>query len=267
VNQQFSVEQTHDSQMIPTPIRVAARSDTGKVREINEDAVATLPDFGVVVLADGMGGHNAGEVASLLAVETIATSLLSSTQAADRPPSIVPVIESANRAIRELIEQQPELEGMATTVALGWFHDGLIQFGHVGDSRIYRLREGSLQQLTRDHSMIQELVDQGVFGSLEEAHASGVRNNILTRGIGVEPSVEVDEGTETLHQGDIYLICSDGLSNMVTDPVMEQVLRQYRQDLEGASNRLLELALENGGQDNISLVLAQPVEGVEQYDV
>ncbi|HHH39463.1 MAG TPA: serine/threonine-protein phosphatase [Sedimenticola sp.] len=244
--------------MIPTPIRVAARTDTGNIREINEDAVVVLPEYGVAALADGMGGHNAGEVASQLAVETIAMELLAAMQEpAASMVGVGPAIEAANRAIRDLIGMQPELTGMATTVALGCFHDGVVDFGHVGDSRIYRLRDGVLRCLTRDHSMIQELVDQGVFGSLEEAAASGVRNNILTRGIGIDPDVQVDTGREMLRPGDIYLLCSDGLSNMVEDAAIGEVLSRNLDDLEEAGDRLLAMALENGGLDNVSLILVQ----------
>ena len=140
--------------MTPTPIKVASCSDKGLVRQTNEDAIATLPEFGLVVLADGMGGYNAGNVASQLAVETAASNLLSAMQSSQWQPSPSEAVAAANGAIFEAIEEQPELEGMATTMVLGLFHDGQFRYGHVGDSRIYRFRDNALERLTKDHSMI-----------------------------------------------------------------------------------------------------------------
>ncbi len=240
-------------------IEVASCTDKGLVREVNEDSVATLPEFGLVILADGMGGYNAGDVASQLAVETIATRLMQYFHSQDPELSAVPAVAAANDAIFESVEQQPRLEGMATTVVLGMFHDGQVRYGHVGDSRIYRFRNGLLERLTKDHSLVQELVDQGIFGSVEEAQAAGVGNNILTRGLGVDPEVEIDEGSEVVQPGDLYLFCSDGLSNMISDQQIEQLLGESHRDLHNAAGQLLQLALENGGLDNVSAVLVKPV--------
>jgi len=245
--------------MMPTPIKVASRSDKGLVRQTNEDAIATLPEFGLVVLADGMGGYNAGNVASQLAVETAASNLLAAIHSSQWQPSPSEAVAAANGAIFDAVDQEPGLEGMATTLVLGLFYDGHFRYGHVGDSRIYRFRNNTLEQLTKDHSMIQELVDQGLFESIEAALDAGVKNNILTRGVGIDPEVEVDVGNQEARQGDIYLFCSDGLSNMIHDPVMEQVLRDVDGDLNTASERLIGLALENGGLDNVSVVLVQPI--------
>ena len=154
-------------------IEAASRTDRGLVREGNEDAVATFPEYGLVVLADGMGGHCSGEVASQLAVETIGTLMLMS--AGD--VGLRTVVEAANTAIIQAIEDSPEYEGMGTTLAMAMFKSRRIHFAHVGDSRIYRFRRGRLEQLTRDHSIIQELVDQGLFESAEEARGAGVKNN------------------------------------------------------------------------------------------
>ena len=244
--------------MTPTPIKVASCTDKGLVRQTNEDAIAALPEFGLVVLADGMGGYNAGNVASQLAVETAASNLLTAIQTPQWQPSPSDAVAAANGAIFEAIEQKPELEGMATTMVLGLFHDGQFRYGHVGDSRIYRFRDNALERLTKDHSMIQELVDQGLFESVEAALEAGVKNNILTRGVGIEQEVQVDVGTQETRRSDIYLFCSDGLSNMIHDPDMEQVLRDVGSDLASASERLIGMALENGGLDNISVVLVQP---------
>jgi protein phosphatase len=244
--------------MTPTPIKVASCSDKGLVRQTNEDAIETLPEVGVVLLADGMGGYNAGNVASRLAVDTVASNLLDAMKSSQWPPSPGEAVAVANGAILEAVGQKPELEGMATTLVLGLFYDTRFHYGHVGDSRIYRYRDNALERLTRDHSMIQELVDQGLFESVEAAREAGVKNNILTRGVGIDRQVEVDIGSHAARDDDIYLFCSDGLSNMVQDPEIEQILRELDGDLAGASERLIGLALENGGLDNVSVVLAQP---------
>ena len=157
-------------------IEAASRTDRGLVREGNEDAVATFPEYGLVVLADGMGGHCSGEVASQLAVETIGTLMLMS----EGDVVLRSVVEAANTAIIQAIEDSPEYEGMGTTLAMAMFKSRRIHFAHVGDSRIYRFRSGRLEQLTRDHSIIQELVDQGLFESAEEA-----RGDIDARWVGL----------------------------------------------------------------------------------
>jgi len=235
-------------------IEAASRTDRGLVREGNEDAVATFPEYGLVVLADGMGGHCSGEVASQLAVETIGTLMLMS--AGD--VVLRTVVEAANTAIIQAIEDSPEYEGMGTTLAMAMFKSRRIHFAHVGDSRIYRFRGGRLEQLTRDHSIIQELVDQGLFESAEEARGAGVKNNIITRGLGITREVDVEEGVDDVQAADIYLICSDGLSDMVPDPVLEETLSKGGEGLSDLCEKLLDLAIQNGGKDNISLILVRP---------
>ena len=235
-------------------IEAASRTDRGLVREGNEDAVATFPEYGLVVLADGMGGHCSGEVASQLAVETIGTLMLMS--AGD--VVLRTVVEAANTAIIQAIEDSPEYEGMGTTLAMAMFKSRRIHFAHVGDSRIYRFRGGRLEQLTRDHSIIQELVDQGLFESAEEARGAGVKNNIITRGLGITREVDVEEGVDDVQTADIYLICSDGLSDMVPDPVLEETLSKGGEGLSDLCEKLLDLAIQNGGRDNISLILVRP---------
>jgi protein phosphatase len=235
-------------------IEAASRTDRGLVREGNEDAVATFPEYGLVVLADGMGGHCSGEVASQLAVETIGTLMLMS--AGD--VVLRTVVEAANTAIIQAIEDSPEYEGMGTTLAMAMFKSRRIHFAHVGDSRIYRFRGGRLEQLTRDHSIIQELVDQGLFETAEEARGAGVKNNIITRGLGITREVDVEEGVDDVQAADIYLICSDGLSDMVPDPVLEETLSKGGEGLSDLCEKLLDLAIQNGGKDNISLILVRP---------
>lgn len=242
-------------------MNAVACSDKGRVREVNEDSVAVLDAHGLVVLADGMGGYNAGEVASQLAVETITTSLLplySSGSAGFSGEILQTVVEEANAAIHCAVEDNPEYQGMATTVVVALFCDRRIHYVHVGDSRLYRLRAGRLEQMTKDHSMVQALVDEGMFASLREALDAGVKNNVLFRGLGIDEVVEVDLGSGDVEHGDIYLLCSDGLSNMVTDQELEQILVGSAEDLELAANRLLRAALEKGGLDNVSLALVCP---------
>lgn len=243
------------------PIQAAIRSDRGRVRELNEDSVAVLDAQGLVVLADGMGGYNAGEVASQLAVETITTSLLPHFADHDTAPAaqlIRSAVETANEAILSSMLAEPAYEGMATTVVVALFSEQQVHYAHVGDSRLYRLRDGRLEQLTRDHSMVQALVDEGMFDSMQEALDAGVRGNVLTRGLGIQDAIDVELGVADLVPGDLYLFCSDGLSNMVPDQDMQDILTGMDERIENAAEQLLAAALRNGGLDNVSLVLVCP---------
>jgi serine/threonine protein phosphatase PrpC len=243
------------------PINAVAYSDKGRVREINEDNVAVLEEHGLVILADGMGGYNAGEVASQLAVESITASLLPHYTDTETIPSgqmISAAVEAANEAILSMMMATPEYDGMATTAVMGLFHGDKIYYGHVGDSRLYRLRNGRLEQLTKDHSMVQALVDEGMFVSIQEALDAGVKGNILIRGLGINEVVEVDVGTSEVAPGDIYLFCSDGLSNMVSDQVMQKIFIESKGEIGLAAKQLLDKALDNGGLDNVSLAVVYP---------
>lgn len=237
-------------------IRSVVRSDKGLVRKINEDSVAVLPGEGLVVLADGMGGHSAGEVASRLAVSAIIR--LISTNPATSPAT---AIKFANHTIIEKIRADARLKGMATTAVAGRFCDWFVEYAHVGDSRLYLWRDSRLRQLTRDHSMIQEMVDEGFYASLAEARKKGVRNNLLTRGVGIGEDLSVESGSLKLCLGDIFLFCSDGLSNMLSDSLIGRALSRYSGELETVVDQLLGLALKRGGYDNISVVLVEPIEG------
>ncbi|MCP3869687.1 MAG: serine/threonine-protein phosphatase [Gammaproteobacteria bacterium] len=241
--------------MKPTAIDIASRTDKGLLRDNNEDALASFPEHGLVVLADGMGGYASGEVASHLAVETVGTMLLLDSRGA----TLRAAVEAANTAILQAIDKRPDYEGMGTTLVVATFQDQRVRYAHVGDSRIYRLRGGRLEQLTRDHSIIQELVDQGFFESIDEARSAGVKNNIVTRGLGITHEIEVETGVSEVHSGDLYLLCSDGLSDMVADQVLEETLCDGGRDLSETCDRLLDLAIGMGGRDNISLVLVRPV--------
>lgn len=234
-------------------IRVESRTDKGLIRSVNEDAIATLPKQGVVILADGMGGYNAGEVASHLAVETIVQRL--QTQNAPDVDAMVSAVEAANDAIITAIKEQAALKGMATTIALAHFGEEKACFAYVGDSRIYRYRNGVLTQVSSDHSMAQELVDQGMFSSLDEAQEAGVKKNILTRGVGIDVEIKVDAQEQPIREGDLYLFCSDGLSDLVKDDEIQRVISRVQMSLAEKADQLVDMALSRGGKDNVSVIL------------
>lgn len=242
-------------------LECAYRTHVGLVRPHNEDFLIALCDQGVLVLGDGMGGHEAGEVASKVAVEAAAKSLLPAQQedAADDLESLMRVgqaAETANRAVFEAVEQDSALEGMGTTLVLALFREGSLYHAHVGDSRLYRLRDGKLKNLTRDHSLIQELVDNGLFGSFAEAREAGIGDNILTRSIGLDRNVEVDVGDVALDADDIFLLCSDGLCGKVPDDHIGMLMDSGR-SMDWIADALLSAALDSGGRDNISLIVAR----------
>lgn len=240
-----------------------ARSDRGLVRAINEDAFGTLPDDGMLVVADGMGGYNAGEVASQLAVDCFLrhlnrnlTDQLGQDECLEQMERSV---EQANLAIWKATDDAPELRGMGTTLVATLFRGSFVHFVWVGDSRLYRLRAGQLTQLTSDHTLVQELVDQGLFDSVAEAIASGVGENVLTRALGAEQAVPADIGVEEVAAGDLYLLCSDGLNHMLDDSLMRDTLNHAQMSLDEKADRLIQQACEAGGKDNITLVLANAV--------
>ncbi len=243
------------------------QTDTGRVREHNEDTIASDVDVGLLVLADGMGGYNAGEVASGIAVKTI-TNLVREGLARedlgtiDRStglarPSIVlrDAITRANKIIYQTARSQAECEGMGTTVVAALFYDNRISIAHVGDSRLYRQRNGQISQVTMDHSLLQELVDRG-FYSPEEAQRAA-NKNYVTRALGVEPQVEVEVQEHPVDKGDIFILCSDGLSDMVEDEDIRLTISTFGANLDTVAKQLIQLANENGGRDNVSVVLAQ----------
>jgi len=237
----------------------AWRTDRGRVRMRNEDAVSVYPDIGLVIVADGIGGASAGEVASSLAVQAVSESFqvgrslpLNKEDALYRAEEAV---ESANRAIWDSAQMTPDYAGMGTTVVVGYVGSDWLAFAHVGDSRLYRLRGGKLEQLTRDHSLIQEVVDQGFFPTLEDAQRYGISENVLTRGLGTANPVAVDSGDVDLCFGDIFLFCTDGLTGMVTDEGICGAVSAGANDLNALSRTLVELAHEGGGLDNITVAL------------
>lgn len=245
----------------------AQLSDTGRVREHNEDALGTIPNTGLLVLADGMGGYNAGEVASGIAVRTVLELVALSCAREVRNKmdqesglmrqtiALRDAIVRANRIIHQTAQTQPQCAGMGTTIVACLFQDNRISIAHVGDSRLYRLRRNRLEQLTMDHSLLQELVDRG-FYSQKEATRSPNRNYV-TRALGVEASVQVEVQELPVERGDIYLLCSDGLPDMVDDEDIHLTLSTFSANLQLAAQQLIQLSNYHGGKDNVSIILAQ----------
>jgi PPM family protein phosphatase len=251
-------------------VKSVALTDTGKVREHNEDTIGAEPDIGLYVLADGMGGYNAGEVASGIAVKTIVNLVREAYQVQDlqgtdrntgltRPGVILrDAILRANKIIHQTSKTQPQCEGMGTTVVAALFFNNRIVTAHVGDSRLYRLRGERFEQLTMDHSLLQELVDRG-FYSPEEA-ARSTNKNYVTRALGVEPSVDVEVREHPVDRGDFYVLCSDGLSDMVEDEDIHLTISTFSDNLDTIAKQLVQLSNEHGGRDNISVIMTQVID-------
>ena len=246
-------------------IEIVNLSDTGRRRPHNEDSTLSDPNLGLVILADGMGGYKAGEVASALAVTTIYREIASGLQELQNTSSHKKVgasaqsqllrdaIIQANSGIYETAQQDDQCHGMGTTIVTVLFHDGFATIGHVGDSRLYRKRGNEFQQITKDHSLIQELIDRGMY-TPEEAMANTPKN-LVTRALGIENRVDVDVNEVPSLRGDIYLLCSDGFNDMVDDEEIHLTLSKYSANLVQAAEELVRKANENGGRDNTSVVL------------
>jgi len=251
-------------------LRFVGLTDTGRVREHNEDTIASDADVGLLVLADGMGGYNAGEVASGIAVKTITQlvreavehqdlGLVDAASSLSRPAIILrDAIQRANKIIYQTARTQPQCEGMGTTVVGALLHDNRIAIAHVGDSRLYRLRGQNFEQVTLDHSLLQELVDRGFYTPEEAQRAAN--KNYVTRALGVEPTVEVEIQEHPVQKGDIYLLCSDGLTDMVEDDDVHLTISTFGANLETVAKQLIQLSNDNGGKDNVSVVIAQVLE-------
>lgn len=248
--------------MLTQQLEVVSISDTGLVRKINEDAVRTIPEVGLLVLADGMGGYNAGEVASRLAVDLVVEQLTPILQDAKTGAGLrrksLEVVTQANTAIFQGGRYMDSLEGMGTTLVIAILGDSFLFYAHIGDSRLYCYREGVLTQVTRDHTTLQDMVDLEIFPTVEEAKEAGVPGNVLTRALGTslnEP--QLSSGLTARESGDIYLLCSDGLSDMVSDEVICKQITECGRDLDMTAKRLVALACQAGGRDNISVILAR----------
>lgn len=233
---------------LPAGILSAFRTDVGKVRANNQDAPIVSEKLRLYGVADGMGGHKGGEVASTSTRDDLLRELEGKT------PSVAALsgaIEEVNRQIYHQQEHDDALTGMGTTLSVLWMSDNFVYIGHVGDSRVYLLRDGEFKQMTLDHSLVEQLVREGVLTE-EEAQNHPMRN-IITRAIGTDESVEVDVVVEERRKGDLWLACSDGLHGLVDDRQMRDALRQYAP--EKAADVLLKAALDAGGRDNVTLVI------------
>lgn len=242
------------------PIKTVAMvglSDPGQQRAQNEDAIGVHPELGLAILADGMGGHQAGEVASGIAVEAIYHYFAKRLTQADTNTcqTMAEAIQEANGAIYEAGHTRLDREGMGSTVVVVTFEEGRLCVGHIGDSRLYRLRNGSFEQITKDHSVVQELVNRGIF-TPEEARQS-VAKNLVTRALGVDPVIEAEVLEAPTQDGDLYLLCSDGLNDVLADGQILETLNRHEWDLETAARELVDRANGGGGPDNISVILAQ----------
>jgi len=237
-----------EEENLPAGILSAFRTDVGKVRANNQDALIVSEKLRLYGVADGMGGHKGGEVASTSARDDLLRELEGKT------PSVAALsgaIEEVNRQIYHQQEHDDALTGMGTTLSVLWMSDNFVYIGHVGDSRVYLLRDGEFKQMTLDHSLVEQLVREGVLTE-EEAQNHPMRN-IITRAIGTDESVEVDVVVEERRKGDLWLACSDGLHGLVDDRQMRDALRQYAP--EKAADVLLKAALDAGGRDNVTLVI------------
>jgi protein phosphatase len=240
------------------------------VRLHNEDCIAANAQGGLAVLADGMGGHNAGEVASRIAVDVITTGIEAALRElagclldASRAESLIAEhISHASARIYEAGGVQPEYAGMGTTVVVALWHNRSVSVGHVGDSRMYRLRARQLEQLTRDHSLAQAHVDLGILSS-DEARSAGVRN-VLTRTVGNTLEATAELNTFQTAPDDLYLLCSDGLTDMLTDEQIEHALISFGTHIHHATDQLIQNANHRGGVDNVSVILVRIANGVPQ---
>ena len=246
-------------------LEFGSMSHTGNVRSHNEDSITFNGDLGLAILADGMGGYNAGEIASAMATSiarrVIETHLQSVDTAAitDSNQFVEQLLKqsvvAANTAIFEAASKEAALSGMGTTLVIMLFYEDVIAVAHVGDSRAYRLRDRILTQITRDHSLLQEQLDAGLINA-EQALFSQNRN-LITRAVGVETMLKTDINVFSVVPGDLYLLCSDGLSDMLTDRQIADIADPSTSDPTEAARKLVERANEEGGRDNISVILVQ----------
>ena len=250
-------------------IEIVSVSDIGKIRPHNEDSTISDARLGIALVADGMGGYKAGEVASAIAATSILNDVKSGLKQLgviakqtnkengynSQSQLLIKAITHANSMIYNKAQEEELCRGMGTTIVIGLFYDGMISVANVGDSRLYLLRENNFKQITKDHSLLQEVIDKGKVPR-EKAEAMTPRN-LVTRALGIEARVKVDIFEEQVKNDDIYLLCSDGLNDMVTDEEIHLTLSKYSVNLQQAANELVAMANSRGGRDNISIILAQ----------
>ncbi len=254
-------------------LKTISVTDPGRVRGHNEDCVESRPDIGVHVLADGMGGYNAGEVASGMATSLLASGLerdwtKDKLSKLGREASILlsqqlmqAQVTLANKAIFDAAQRDAHCAGMGTTLVACLFYDNFLTVGHIGDSRLYRMRGDGLEQITRDHSLLQEQIDSGLI-SKEDARSSH-NKNLVTRAVGIDPEVETEVHTYEVAEGDIYLLCSDGLNDMIEDEEIQMTLIALRANLDLTAQQLVQAANDAGGRDNVSVLLIKVLKGFQ----
>jgi protein phosphatase len=245
------------------------QTDVGLVRDHNEDTIGCDEDIALAVLADGMGGHLGGEMASAITVSTVLEIISKNANKFNTGETddetgysmesvvIHDAVTQANENVHDSSEAHAQYRGMGTTVVVVMFYDNRFTVAHVGDSRLYRLRDGELEQITRDHSLMQELIDRG-FYTPEQARNS-LNKNLVTRAIGIDNNVQIDIQEDVAMVNDIYLLCSDGVNDMLEDYLIESILLDNSNDLEKAASEIIRQANEHGGKDNISAILVKPV--------
>jgi len=244
---------------------MVGQTDAGQARDHNEDAISWDFERGLAMLADGMGGHNAGDVASRMCLEklnTVLATALDKSLGSIRPNKnssreatlVRRAINKANIAVYENSLDVKKRKGMGTTLVAMLFYDSRVVVAHVGDSRVYRLRRNKLEQITDDHSLVQELLDQGTIS--EEEAIDNPYSHVITRAVGIRPRVSVEIHEYDVLPGDTFLLCSDGLTDMVDEEDIEETLVAAEGLWERAAQRLIDLANNAGGHDNISVILA-----------
>lgn len=257
-------------------LEIVAQTDSGMVRSHNEDSIAFEAACGLVVLADGMGGYNAGEVASGIAV-SVMVSEISEPLKSVSPASLdvetgaergvillADSIRRANSSIHQAAQSQAQYAGMGTTVVSALFYDNRVAVGHVGDSRLYRLREETLEVITHDHSLLQEQIDCGMISAELARHSQN--KNLVTRAVGIDAEVIPEVHVHDVMVGDIYLLCSDGLNDMVEDEDIQSILYAMQGNLALAAEQLIQTANDNGGKDNVSVILIKVKHEFAQAD-
>ncbi len=246
----------------------AGRTHVGMKRAHNEDSLRLFREENLFIVADGMGGHASGEVASQMSVETLAEFFRATAEDDEitwpykmdkgrkyEENRVVTGVKLSNRRIHEAASRDAKLKGMGTTIVVTFFVNDTCYIGHVGDSRVYRYRDGALRQLTEDHSLLNDYIKMRQL-TPEEIEAFP-HKNVIVRALGMKDTVQVDIMNEGPQPGDVYLLCSDGLSGMITDPQIAEILRRDGDDLDLKCEQLIDAANENGGTDNITVILVR----------
>ena len=256
---------------MPLKLRADGHTDVGRKRKNNEDYFAIDPKVGLYIVADGMGGHASGEIASKMATEVLRQFYHDTARDRDKTwpyrmnkelsyeeNRLIVGIQYANKLIYEKAKTDPRLTGMGTTVVALTIFDNTAYIAHVGDSRVYRIRQNKMEQLTEDHSLLNDY--KKIKPLTPEEIENFPHKNVIVRALGMKDTVLVDIRKEKLQAGDLFLLCSDGLSGMISDQEIFEIIQKYRKNLGEASKKLIEAANNKGGHDNITVVLVEAVE-------